>query len=58
MSKGPMQQVMVTTTIVPQTTMPPFDNPNYLQLESIARAQKRAEKKQLMWRHKNEWQKV
>ncbi len=53
-----MQQVMVTTTIVPQTTMPPFDNPNYLQLESIARAQKRAEKKQLMWRHKNEWQKV
>jgi hypothetical protein len=30
MSIGLVQQVMVTTTIVSQTTMPPLDNPNHL----------------------------
>jgi hypothetical protein len=30
MSIGLVQQVMVTTTIVPHTTMPPLDNPNHL----------------------------
>ncbi len=33
MFEGPMQQVMVTKTIMPQTTVPPLDNPNHLQLE-------------------------
>jgi hypothetical protein len=38
---------MVATTIVPHSIMPPLDKPNCFQLKSIARAQKRTEKKKI-----------
>jgi hypothetical protein len=45
MFEGLVQQVMVTTTTMPHTTMPPLDNPNCLQLKSIAHGSKASKKK-------------
>jgi hypothetical protein len=50
---GLVQQVMVTITIVPQTTMPP-PTPTTFNYNQLPRLRSKQKKNELMWRHKNE----